>query len=216
MGAYIRIDNFDNIHRFRKSLNISSHITPTTEGELRSEESDDDGNPQYISLKIKNGLSEVVIHRVLSDEILDLVQIETQSFTDSDYPIDEKLFRIFNNSQHAALFSALQDGVVVGYVCLIMRKQTSRIYSLTVGEGYRGKGIGTKLLEAAEKHAFRHGTEAVRLEVRCNSDALRLYQKLGYTVVEKKLQYYGDGGDAFSMNKQILQHRIEDVETNNN
>ncbi|MCL7414516.1 MAG: GNAT family N-acetyltransferase [ANME-2 cluster archaeon] len=129
--------------------------------------------------------------------------------------MDEKLFWKLNNSQHAVLFSALQDAVVVGYVCLIMRKQTSRIYSLIVGKAYRGKGIGTKLLEAAERYAISQGAEAVRLEVRCNSKALRLYQKLGYTVVEKKLNYYGDGGDAFSMNKEIVQHRIEDVETIN-
>lgn len=86
---------------------------------------------------------------------------------------------------------------------------------MTVSKAYRGKGIGTKLLETAERHAISHGAEDVRLEVRCNSDALRLYQKLGYTVVGKKINYYGDGGDAFSMNKHILQHRVEDVETNN-
>ncbi|MDF1531807.1 MAG: N-acetyltransferase [ANME-2 cluster archaeon] len=191
------------------------YIKISTEGELRSEESDDDGDPQYISLKNDAGLSGVVIRRTLSDEILQLVKIEAQTFTDIDYPIDEKLFRIFYHSRHVALFSALQDGVVVGYVCLVMRKKTNRVYSLTVGEAYRGKGIGTKLLETAELYSISHGAEAIRLEVRCDSDAFRLYQKLGYSVVEKKINYYGDGGDAFSMNKQIVQHRVEDIETNN-
>lgn len=186
----------------------------TTEGELRSEESDDDGDPRYISPNIKSG-SGVVIHKVVPDEIPHLVRIEATTFTGNDYPIDEKLFRIFYNSRHIALFSALQDGIVVGYICLVMRKQTNWIYSLTVSEAYRGRGIGTKLLEAAERHATSHGAEAVRLEVRCNSDAVRLYQKLGYSVIEKKLHYYGDGGDAFSMNKKLVQHRVEDIETNN-
>ncbi|MCL7475948.1 MAG: GNAT family N-acetyltransferase, partial [ANME-2 cluster archaeon] len=158
--------------------------------------------------------SGVVIHNVLLDEIPQLVRIEARTFTGNDYPIDEKLFRIFYNSRHVALLSALQNGIVVGYVCLIMSKQTHRVYSLTVGEAHRGKGIGTKLLEAAERYAMSHGAEALRLEVRCNSDALRLYQKLGYSIVERKINYYGDGGDAFSMKKKV-QHRVEDIETNN-
>lgn len=55
------------------------------------------------------------------------------------------------------------------------------VHDLSVREGYRGRGIGTGLLEAVERHAARLGCCKVTLEVReANPQAEALYRRLGY------------------------------------
>jgi GNAT superfamily N-acetyltransferase len=52
---------------------------------------------------------------------------------------------------------------------------------LEVRPGYRNRGIGTKLIKAAEAHLHRLGHTQVALAVEINNvDAARLYKRLGY------------------------------------
>ncbi len=54
---------------------------------------------------------------------------------------------------------------------------------IAVESRYRGRGIGTKLLNRAIAFACENGLEKVRLFVReNNTNARKLYKKLGFTV----------------------------------
>ena len=56
------------------------------------------------------------------------------------------------------------------------------VENLYVRPDYRGDGIGSELLEAAEKQLFDAGVDRVRLEVlAANEDARRFYARHGYT-----------------------------------
>ena len=58
---------------------------------------------------------------------------------------------------------------------------TERHVHLEVRPGYRNRGIGTKLIKAAEGHLHRLGHTQVALAVEINNfDAARLYKRLGY------------------------------------
>lgn len=55
------------------------------------------------------------------------------------------------------------------------------VHDLSVSEGHRGRGIGTRLLAAVEEEARRMGCGKVTLEVReLNPLAENLYRRLGY------------------------------------
>lgn len=151
------------------------------------------------------------MRKVNIGDIGQLVRIEQESFSSNDYPIDEKLFRLLINNHRSVLFGAIVDGNIAGYVCLIRGKKAVLIYSIAVGEKYRGKGIGTKLLEAAEKYALDTGLNVIQLEVRCNSRAVELYQRRGYSVKKIKIRYYSDGENAYSMEKRICFRGDEDA-----
>ena len=65
-----------------------------------------------------------------------------------------------------------------------------RVECVAVGKEARGKGIGTKLFEAFEKHGKELGRSAYVLEViDTNPGAMTLYERLGYTVYGHK--HYG-------------------------
>lgn len=117
-------------------------------------------------------------------------------------------------NRHTTLFTAIHNDRVVGYICSILGKRIAHIYSLAVLEAYRGKGIGSTLLEKAERHALASGAQVTQLEVKCGSNAVTLYQRSGYTMKYMKKNYYGNGKHAYSMEKQLPCWGCNDEEIN--
>ena len=72
---------------------------------------------------------------------------------------------------------------VVAFLSIEVHRDVDYIYldDLSVAEGYRNKGIGTKLIHAAEKYAEEIGIAKIVFHVeKANKDAHRLYSRLGY------------------------------------
>lgn len=83
---------------------------------------------------------------------------------------------------------AEQRGVPIGYMMLTygysleMGGLDMFVDELFVTAGQRGRGVGSMLLAEAERVALENGVVALYLEVnRDNPDALRLYERAGYT-----------------------------------
>ena len=73
---------------------------------------------------------------------------------------------------------------VVAFLSVEVHRDVNYIYldDLSVAEGYRNKGIGTKLIHAAEKYAEEIGITKIVFHVeKTNEDAYRLYLRLGYS-----------------------------------
>ena len=111
------------------------------------------------------------------------------------------------------------DGAIQGYImCRIERGlskfrtfRTARhahVVSIAVRESYRRRGIASDIM----KMAMENGVETYNvtecfLEVRVgNHAAINLYEKLGFTNVNRKLGYYMDGEDAWVMAKNIVEN----------
>ena len=77
------------------------------------------------------------------------------------------------------------DGRPVGTVSMgghgFQRPGSLRLFALDVGPAFRRRGVGTALVRAVEAAASHLGLDEVNLEVAIdNSDAVRLYERLGY------------------------------------
>ena len=90
------------------------------------------------------------------------------------------------------------EGVVVGSLDAFMRPLPSEgsmrmprrgaLIGIAVDEGWRGRGIGTALMDAAEAWARGRGYDTLELDVADpNGDARRLYERLGYGLVAHTL-----------------------------
>ena len=74
------------------------------------------------------------------------------------------------------------------------------VVSVAVLEEFRGKGIGKALVEESVKGVKIRKCDEFYLEVRCsNTEAVRLYEKLGFVIKQQLNAYYRDGEDAFLM-----------------
>jgi len=95
------------------------------------------------------------------------------------------LGRMFVNRQWLAILIAKDGDKFVGYLSIFFarfRKMKANAYLvLSIRSNYRGQGIGTKLLQAAETLARERGILRLELEVFAkNIRAHELFKRLGY------------------------------------
>jgi [ribosomal protein S18]-alanine N-acetyltransferase len=130
---------------------------------------------------------EVVIRSMRSSDISEVVSIERSAY---QFPWSEGIFR---------------DCLRVGYVCRVITvgRQVmaygvmslgageAHILNLCVGEAYRCRGIGRRLLGSLIERATAAGMADAFLEVRpSNTAAIRLYPALGFEQVGMRRGYY--------------------------
>ena len=74
------------------------------------------------------------------------------------------------------------------------------VVSVAVIDERRRKGFGSVLVNEAIKGVKIRQCSELYLEVRCsNNDAVRLYEKLGFSITQRLKAYYRDGEDAYVM-----------------
>jgi len=74
------------------------------------------------------------------------------------------------------------------------------VVSVAVLPDYRKKGIGRALIEEAIVGVKLKRSDELYLEVRCsNTEAIKLYEKLGFVIKQRLKAYYRDGEDAYLM-----------------
>ena len=133
-----------------------------------------------------------------------LLAIEQAVFT-TDH-LSRRSFRHFLTSPNAALIVVEQGDRLAGYALVHYRPRSTiaRLYSIAVAATNTGRGIGPRLLAAAEEDAIRRGCSALRLEVHeHNAAAINRYRKSGYSLFGRHLDYYDDRGDALRFEKRL-------------
>jgi RimJ/RimL family protein N-acetyltransferase len=126
---------------------------------------------------------------------------------------ERRYIRVLQRHPDAALYVAeLEDGDLVGRLSLMRDPHPASKHvadlGLMVAAGHRRRGIGTKLMEAAEKWAREARVTKLELHVfPHNHPAIALYERLGYVREGLRLRHYErtDGGfsDVILMAKQL-------------
>ena len=102
---------------------------------------------------------------------------------------------------------AHENGELSGVAIVLFRRGSlaARLYSIAVAPHAGGRGVGTKLLAAAEAEALARGCRVMRLEVHhTNHAAIARYRKSGYREFGRLRRYYEDGGDALRFEKRLM------------
>jgi Acetyltransferases len=96
---------------------------------------------------------------------------------------------------------AYHNGFVIGAICCRIQKDgdaSSKIYIMTLGvlPSYRGRNVGTKLVQSVIDHATSEecqkiGISEIMLHVQIsNNDAIKFYERLGFEKGELVENYY--------------------------
>ena len=148
------------------------------------------------------------IRRCERDDIAAVISINTDALPEhySDY----FYYEILTEFPETFLVAEL-DGDIIGYVmCRIeygfshLRRlglaRKGHVVSIAVREQHRGKGVGSMLMHTAQEAMLAKTATECYLEVRVsNSQAMELYQRLGYKVSGRLEAYYKDGEAALVM-----------------
>lgn len=120
--------------------------------------------------------------------------------------LSRRSLRRFLRSSSARLLVAESAGRIVGY-CLVLLpagRSRARLYSIATAADQRGRGLGGRLLDAAEQAARSRGHAQMGLEVRGdNAAAIALYLRRGYVEHARIAGYYEDGAAAIRMRKRL-------------
>ena len=149
-----------------------------------------------------------VIRRCDPSDIIPVMEINLKTLPEhySDYFYESLLAEL-----PEAFLVAEVERKLVGYImCKIeygfsnFKKlgfvKKGHVVSVAVLPEYRKKGIGRALIEEAIAGVKLKKSDELYLEVRCsNTEAIRLYEKLGFVIKQRLKAYYRDGEDAYLM-----------------
>ncbi len=135
----------------------------------------------------------MIIRKMEAEDIAAVAEIEKVSFA---RPWSEEiLYRDLTAHSRAYIYVAEDGNEIVGHIAVWKSPDDVHLTTLAVAPSRRREGIASNLVK---KILDEHLTdrEEVVLEVReSNRPALALYQKLGFEVRERRLQYYVDNGE---------------------
>lgn len=145
-----------------------------------------------------------MIEIVKMDEghVAPIAQLEKQCFSD---PWSEKSIAAELNSRLSYWLVAVENGEVVGYIGSQSVLGESDMMNVAVHPEHRRKGIAEALVETLSRDLKERGNVCLTLEVRAsNAPAIALYDKLGFTQVGLRKNYYRNPReDALIMRKPL-------------
>ena len=153
-------------------------------------------------------VGDCILRRCELGDIIPVMEINLRTLPEhySDYFYESLLEEL-----PEAFIVAEISGKMVGYImCKIehgfsnFKKlgfvKKGHVVSVAVIDEHRRKGYGSVLVDEAVKGVKTIQGSELYLEVRCsNNDAVRLYEKLGFFIIQRLKAYYRDGEDAYVM-----------------
>jgi len=153
-------------------------------------------------------MGDCILRRCELGDIIPVMEINLRTLPEhySDYFYESLLEEL-----PEAFIVAEISGKMVGYImCKIehgfsnFKKlgfvKKGHVVSVAVIDEHRRKGYGSVLVDEAVKGVKNIQGSELYLEVRCsNNDAVRLYEKLGFSIIQRLKAYYRDGEDAYVM-----------------
>ena len=161
---------------------------------------------------INRQVGDYIIRHCEPSDLIPVMEINLKTLPEhySDYFYETLL----SEMPEAFLVADLQ-GALVGYIMCKTEYGFSNfkklgfvkkghVVSVAILEEHRKKGLGAAIVEEAMKGAQEKRCDELYLEVRCsNNDAVRLYEKLGFSIRQRLKSYYRDGEDAFLMSTEF-------------
>jgi ribosomal-protein-alanine N-acetyltransferase len=132
-----------------------------------------------------------------AEDLETVLYIERASFSS---PWQLEHFQHEISAPYSSSFVAEQNGVVVGYVCLMSLFEEAQILDIAVAPEQRGRGVARMLMDHAISVAREKGAELLALEVRAsNVSAITLYERCGFVRTGIRSKYYEGVDDAVLM-----------------
>jgi len=113
------------------------------------------------------------------------------------------LFNYFYETYPQGFIVAERLQKIIGFIIGVKTSpDKAKILMLSVSEFYRKKNVGSTLLNRFISEIVTEKVGIVELEVRTdNKKAIEFYKKHGFIIADKKIEFYQNGEDAFTMNK---------------
>lgn len=157
--------------------------------------------PQWLEIKQERFL----IRELELGDIKELLAVQRLTY-DGQTPWTRSGFLSELYSRYTHLYlGVVHEEKVIGFMGVRLFLEDGHITNIAIIPKFQGWGLGTFLLQEAEIFAKSHRCQTMSLEVRkSNSDAQRLYRRLGYVSRRVLPNYYNENNeDAIDMVKYL-------------
>jgi len=146
-----------------------------------------------------------LLRHATTEDLEGIYHIEIACFEEHRFRRDH-LDWILRNERALTLVEEGDHGRLDGAIMLLFEGQFCRVLSIATMPERRRKGLGTRMMQAAEEAARKRNCTRVRLEVSTrNYGAIEFYRGLGYRTDGVLYGYYSWGEDAYSMVRSIVE-----------
>jgi ribosomal-protein-alanine N-acetyltransferase len=147
------------------------------------------------------------IREAMALDLPTLVGMEKKLFSDSPWSMGQ-FKEEFKGVPKSRFFLVAVDteNQIIGYAGALVVAPGVEADVLTVGvlPEHRKQGIASAFMSELEDWSLEKGAPAMMLEVAVeNKPAISLYEKLGYSTISTRQNYYGPALDAFVMRKEL-------------
>jgi [ribosomal protein S18]-alanine N-acetyltransferase len=153
-----------------------------------------------------------------SSDVPDLTVFEARAFTGyyAAHRFSRQQFRYYLARASTVAYVVSSRGAIVGYALGIQQtgrlSHVARLLSIGVDRGYRGRGVGARLLARFLEAARKRGCRSVFLEVASsNGVALGLFSRIGFSAVESLQGHYSSAVSGTRMRLTLQRSRTDHV-----
>lgn len=123
------------------------------------------------------------------DDLASVARIEAASFSTPWSPATFE--SLLGRTGPVLLVAQAPEGAVVGYAVMWSYADQGELANIAVAKGWRGRGIGSLLMDAILEAADGAGVRELFLEVReSNTRASVMYERRGFELVGRRPLYY--------------------------
>lgn len=143
------------------------------------------------------------LRKIRPEDINNLVSLDRECFSPGEvFSIEEFYLYLYYYKSESLILS--EEGEVDGFVIFSETAPAAwELVTLNVKPRIQGRGFGRKLLSAGIKSVKKHYPKEINLHVRTdNENAISLYRKFGFVVVNSIRNYYNDK-DGYLMRKEF-------------
>ena len=111
------------------------------------------------------------------------------------------------NYPNSFVFAAELNEELAGWCCCRYEQEEAELLKLTVAEKWRRLLVATELLSALESELQKINVTCLFLEVRSeNLPAVAFYDKAGFTVTGRRINYYSQPSDDALVLRKVITH----------
>lgn len=142
--------------------------------------------------------------RCIKDSSPRLYSLALQAGHESRYKKDERFAygefeRLYKTWVDNSINGCIADRVLgyyiedqlVGFITLAFKEKFSDIGLIAVSDGFRGRNVGKKLIEAVERVTLENGIKQIKVATqRANTGACAFYEKCGFEIISSTSIYH--------------------------
>lgn len=143
------------------------------------------------------------IRRMREEDLADVARLEKEIFSD---PWSENAIRESMEQSQTLLLSALEDGVLVGYLIVYYVLEDGEIARIAVERTFAETGVASRLMKELAFICADNGVNKLLLDVReSNESAKAFYKKKGFVLDGVRKNYYTNPTEnAILMSLELL------------